>query len=284
MTEMRVRLIWVWRLLLVAFAVAYLTSDTLQLWVSPWPPFLAAAAVEAQFFFSGLRASGGGRDRDPGPQQRDLEDFGWESLPAPARRPRKLRRRFVQLAVVLALLSGLFLLDRSRPSWQKLPAHERAATIALLDREASRIAGHSASVTCDVSGRQVGYVQEADGIAEVGGGRMWLTPGICYRLAKLPNLTASTETSAGQAIAVFAHEAWHLHGQRSEALANCYAYQSGVRVGRALGLGVATARRLMHEQLANNAADFADAPAYLVPHGCRRNGSFDLRLDGSHFP
>lgn len=278
------RLIWLWRLAVLAFAVAYLTSGTLQLWVSPWPPFLAAAAVELQFFLSGVRATGGVRDHDPGPQPRDLEDFGWDSDPAPARRPRKARRRLVQAAVVLALLAGLFLLDRSRPSWQKLPAHAKAVTIARLEREAARIAGHPATVTCDVGGRHVGYVQEADGIAEVGGHRMWLTPGICYRLAKLPRISGSTEIAAGHAIAVFAHEAWHLRGERSEALANCYGYQSGVQVGRAFGLSQSTARRLMYEQLANNAADFADAPAYVVPHGCHRGGAFDLKLDGAHFP
>ncbi len=282
---MHVRLIWLWRLALGGFAVAYLLSGTLQLWVSPWPPFLAALAVEAQFFFSGLRAQDGEvADRDPGPQPRDLEDFGWESLPGPARRPRKLRGRLAGALVVLALLGGLFLLDRSRASWQKLPAHERAATLAVLDRQAAAIAGHPADVMCDTSGRHVGAVQEADGLAEVGGRRMWLTPGICYRLAKLPHVTAATETSSGQAIAVLAHEAWHLHGIANEGIVNCYAYQSGVRVGQALGLSAGTARRLMREQLADNPGDFADAPAYVVPPGCHRGGAFDLRLDGTHFP
>ena len=173
---------------------------------------------------------------------------------------------------------------RAASSWRKLPVHERAATIRILEREAGAIAGHRAQVNCDVSGRHVGYVQDADGLAEVGGSRMWLTPGICFRLAKARHTTASTETATGHAIAVLAHESWHLHGVSSEAVANCFAYQSGVRVGRALGLDVGTARRLMHEQLADNAADFADAPAYVVPSGCHRGGSLDLHLDGSHFP
>jgi hypothetical protein len=194
-----------------------------------------------------------------------------------------VRRRLVQVAVVLAVLSALFLLDRSRPSWQKLPAHERSATLALLDREAARIAGHPAKVMCDVSGRHVGYVQDSDGLAEVGGTRMWVTPGICYRLAKIRHMTAATETASGHAIAVLAHEAWHLHGEASEALANCYAYQSGVRVGRALGLSAGTARRLMHQQLADNPGDYAGT-AYVVPAGCHRGGAFDLKLDGTHFP
>jgi hypothetical protein len=205
-------------------------------------------------------------------------------VPPAVQRPRVGRRRLVQVAVVLALLSGLFLLDRSRASWQKLPANDRAATLSILNREAATIAGHPAKVMCDVSGRRVGYVQDADGLAEVGGRRMWLTPGICYRLAKVEKMTAATETATGKAIAVFAHEAWHLQGVSSEALANCYAYQSGVQVGRALGLSAGTSRRLMRQQLAENPSNFSDSPAYVVPSGCHHGGTFDLRLDGTHFP
>ncbi|MGZ4290036.1 MAG: hypothetical protein ACXVRJ_05015 [Gaiellaceae bacterium] len=341
---MRIPLIWLWRVLLGGFAVAYLLSASLQLWVPPLLPFLAAAAVEAQFFVSGVRKRAPrGVLEDRGPQARDLADFGWagrtvvvrggeaelvlrpgalgdEAIaewlelheaeldelgpgrhelapiegpespvalhvrPRAASSPLPARRRLLQVAVVLALLSGLFLLDRSRPTWQKLPAQERAATLAILDRQAARIAGHPAQVICDVKARHVGYVHDADGLAEAGGRRMWVTAGICYRLAKVPQMTASTETASGHAIAVLAHEAWHLRGERSEAIANCYAYQSGVQVGRALGLSANTARRLMREQLADNPGDFADAPAYVVPPGCHHGGSFDLKLDGPHFP
>ena len=341
---MRIRPIWVWRLLLGGFAAAYLLSTSLQLWVPPLLPFLAAALVEAQFFLSGLRRRAPrAAPGDRGPQERDLADFGWAGRTVVARGgdaelvlrpgelgeaeiaewlalheaelaelgpgrhelapiegpespvalhvaapaapgPSRVRSRLLQVAVVLVLLSGLFLLDRSRASWQKLPAHERTATLAILDRQAARIAGHPAQVICDVTGRRVGYAQDADGLAEVGGRRMWVTPGICSRLSTVHRLTPATETASGRAIAVLAHEAWHLHGITSEAVANCYAYQSGVQVGRALGLGASTARRLMREQLADNPADYADAPAYVVPAGCHRGGSLDLRLDGSHFP
>ncbi len=341
---MRIPLIWWWRLALGGFAIAYLGSDTLELWVPPLLPFLAAAAVEAQFFVAGLRRRPPRSvSHDRGPQQRDLAELGWagrtvearfgdgvlvlrpgeldelqigewleahadelsalgrgrhELAPVtdlespvaryepPAFRPRPAGpwRRLIPAVVVVALFAGLFLLDRSRATWQKLPAAERATTLAALDREATRIAGHPAHVICDVSGRHVGYVQDADGLAEVGGSHMWLTPDVCYRLAKLRHLVPSTETISGRAVAVLAHEAWHLQGEASEAVANCYAYQSGVQVGHALGLSTGTARRLMHEQLATNPGDYADAPAYVVPAGCHRGGTLDLRLDGSHFP
>jgi hypothetical protein len=342
---MRVPLLWVWRLLLGGFAVAYLASSALQSWLPPLLPFLAAAAVEAQFFVAGLRR-GGGRSvaaSGRGPQPRDLAEFGWanrtvvvrregaelvlrpaemadaeivewlglheeelEALgpgrhelapiadaaspvalhvaPRPAPPQRNIRRRLLQALAVLALLAGVFVLDELKPGWGRLPASTRTATVALFDREASRIAGHSAYVICDVAGRHVGYVQDADGLAEVGGGRMWLTPDVCYRLYRIAHTHRSGGTASGHAIAVLAHEAWHLHGESSEAIANCYAYQSGVSVGEALGLRRETARALMREQLADNPADFADAPAYVVPAGCRRGGGLDLRLDGSHFP
>jgi hypothetical protein len=185
---------------------------------------------------------------------------------------------------VLALFAGLFFLDSRGEHWQHLSTSARAATVEVLDRQAARIAGHPADVICDVAGRHVGYVQDADGLAVVGGRRAWLTPQICYQLYLIHHRGRANGPASGHAIAVLAHEAWHLNGESSEALANCYAYQSGVGVGEALGLSPSTARQLMREQLADNPSDFADTPQYVVPSGCTQGGSFDLHLDGSHFP
>ncbi|HEX4526247.1 MAG TPA: hypothetical protein VH108_05840 [Gaiellaceae bacterium] len=341
---MSFRPLWVWRLLLLGFAIAYLASAGLQAWLPPLLPFVAAAAVEAQFFFAGVRA---GRQRrtfaDPGPQPHDLDELGWggrtvtvsqgdvelvlrpgemgheeiaewlelhrdevaalgpghhelaaiedaasplalQPPPLPRQPRRRTRARLLQALAVLALFAGVFLLDSRAAHWQRLSASTRAATVSVLDRQATRIAGHPAEVICDVSGRHVGYVQDADGLAEVGGRRAWLTPQICYQLYQIKRDGRARGTSSGHAIAVLAHEAWHLHGEASEALANCFAYQSGVQVGVSLGLSASTARQLMHQQLADNPSDFADTPQYVVPSGCRRGGSFDLQLDGSHFP
>ena len=63
MGAMRIPLLWLWRLLLGGFAVVYLASETLQSWLPPLLPFLAAVAVEAQFFVAGLRHGPGGRER-----------------------------------------------------------------------------------------------------------------------------------------------------------------------------------------------------------------------------
>ncbi len=340
---MLVRPLWIWRLLLLGFAIVYLGSDDLQLWLPPIVPFAAAAAVEAQFFLAGVRS---GRRRrafaDPGPQQRDLDELGWrahtvtvglgdaelvlrpgelgdeeiaewldvhrDELAAlgpghhelaaidsaaspvalhapPAGTPsHRTRTRLLQALAVLALLAGLFLLDSTAEHWQHLSPAARAATINVLDQQASRIAGHPASVICDVTGRHVGYVQDADGLAEVHGRRAWLTPQICYQLYLIHKSGRANGRSSGRAIAVLAHEAWHLQGESSEARANCFAYQSGVAVGAALGLSRSTARHLMRQQLADNPSDFAETPGYIVPPGCRSGGSLDLHLDGTHFP
>jgi transposase len=338
------RSLWLWRLLLLAFVVVYLLSDSLQAWVPPLLPFLVAAAVEAQFFITGLRGAGPPRGTpDRGPQQRDLDELGWaartvtlardegvlvlrpgtmgleeidewlhrhrEELdalgpgrhelgaietpesplslyvpPAPRRPRRRARLRLLQALAVLAVLAGLFFVDRTGQHWRRLPASARQATISVLDEQAARIAGHPAEVICDVGGRHVGYVQDANGLAEVGGRRLWLTPEICYRLYLVEHTGRAAGASSGEAIAVLAHEAWHLHGETSEALANCFGYQSGVRVGEALGLAPAAARQLMREQLADNPTDFAATPQYVVPSGCQMGGSLDLHLDGRHFP
>jgi hypothetical protein len=345
MGDMRVQLLWLWRLLLGGFAVAYLASETLQAWLPPLLPFLAAAAVEAQFFVTGVRQ--GRRSATPtadaGPQARDLADFGWASRTVtvrgggaelvlrpgempdgeivewlnlhereleelgpgrhelapitapesavapyvaspPAARASRVRRRLLEALAVLALFTAIFFLDRIEPRWQRLSATTQNATVTLLARQASRIAGHPAQVICDTTGRHVGYVQDADGLAEVGGRRMWLTPDVCYRLYRITHTKRSAGPASGKAIAVFAHEAWHLSGVARESVANCYAYQSGVAVGRALGLPVARARALMREQLADNPSDFAATPQYVVPHACRNGGDLDLGLGGDHFP
>jgi hypothetical protein len=343
MDAMRLRPLWAWRLLLGGFALVYLWSPTLQAWLPPLVPFVAAAAVEAQFFLAGLRTGGSSADvRDAGPQPRDLADLGWASRTLTVSRPggewvlrpgeledeevfewlelhrdelealgpgrhelaaitdagspvaldvaapASLRhvavtRRLVPAAIVLSLLAAAFFLDIRTAHWQRLSAPARAATLSLVDRQATRIAGHPAHVICDVSGRRVGYVQDADGLAELGGRRIWLTPQICFSLYRVEH-SRRAGNSSGHAIAVLAHEAWHLHGEADEAIANCYAYQSGVGVGEALGLTAHTARELMHRELADNPGDFADAPRYVVPSGCRPGGALDLHLDPHSFP
>jgi len=128
-------------------------------------------------------------------------------------------------------------------------------------------------------------VQEADGEAQVGGRVAYLVPSLCDRLYQLrfKNRVQSFSGTA-RAIAVLAHEAWHLQGVADEGVANCYAFQSGVEIGVRLGLSSSRARALMREQLATNGFDSSGDPRYLVPAGCRDGGRLDLHRSSKQFP
>jgi hypothetical protein len=81
----RTRLARRWRLVLLAFVIAYFFAPyDVHYWIPAWIPFLVAVYLEAHFFVGGyLRARRGvvhGRaGTDRGPQPRDLADFGGEA-------------------------------------------------------------------------------------------------------------------------------------------------------------------------------------------------------------
>jgi hypothetical protein len=199
-------------------------------------------------------------------------------------RPR--RRLLPRLEGVLAL-AGLVLLLVLLPEggWRGLDDADQRRTEARLSAEAARIAGHDARIRCDGQGEAVGIVQHADGVAEVGGTNAFLTPEICFRLYRLAfkdDEGAFSQTA--RAIAVLAHEAWHLRGESNEGVTNCYAFQSGVGLGERLGLSERTAARMMRQQLAENPIQAKSAPEYLVPGECRNGGPLDLAPSVSRFP
>ena len=259
-----------------------------------WLPFLALAALELNFLVAGLRERGSGRgSRGRGAQETDVEEFGGEAWREPIivevggrdvwlssdleleppwepspRRPR-LWPRLEGLAVLAVVGAVLFWVVPER-GWRGLSGAERAQTEARLSSEAARIAGHPARVRCDAKGEAVGVVQHADGLAEIGGTNAFLTPEICFRLHRLAfEDDEGSFSQTARAIAVLAHEAWHLHGERDEGVTNCKAFQSGVALGQRLGLSEETAARMMRQQLADNATYARSAPEYLVPRGCR---------------
>ena len=67
-------------------------------------------------------------------------------------------------------------------------------------------------------------------------------------------------------------------------MTNCFAFQSGVSLGRMLGLSEGTAARMMRQQLADNATYGRSAPEYLVPPECRNGGRLDLDPGSGRFP
>jgi hypothetical protein len=195
------------------------------------------------------------------------------------------RRYLLETAAAVALVSGILFLAARAHGWDAVSTANQARAEAIFSREATGVAGHPARVSCDTRGEYVGLVQDADGVASVGGDRAYITPGICdtlYQLAFKHRVHSFSRTA--RAVAVLAHESWHLHGVSDEGLANCYGFQSGVSIGVHLGLSEKTARAMMREQLATNASDAASDPRYLVPSGCRDGGSEDLRPAQRGFP
>ena len=282
---------------LVLVIVYFFLPYGVQAVIPVWLLFVAALGLEVEFFLGGWLQQRRGRKATPapdrGPQQRDLSDLGswdwWDgdeatelpAAPQPRFNPVHVAEAVAALAVVAAIL-----FYAARPhGWDAVSSTGKAKTEAALSREATLIAGHDAQVGCDKSGAYVGYVQDADGVAFVGGDQAYVTPSICntlYQLAVKHRVQSFTRTA--RALAVLGHESWHLRGVHNEGLANCYGYQSGVEIGVHLGLSEKTARAMMREQLATNASDSVGNPQYRVPSECRNGGSADLHPAEPEFP
>ena len=194
-----------------------------------------------------------------------------------------VRRFLTGLAVIGALALVLWVVE-ARTGWDGLDRETRAEASARFAEEASRIAGKRVTIQCDESGDYVGVVQHADGAAPLGGAIAYLTPERCHDLYRLAFRGEITSSQTARAVAVLAHEAWHLRGVRDEGTTECYALQSGVELGRRLGLSENAARRMMRQQLAENALRDARTAEYVVSPECRDGGRLDLDPNDARFP
>ena len=213
------------------------------------------------------------------------EEAGQPAVPVRERRRLlpALRRFLAGLGVIGALVLAIWFVE-SRTGWSSLDTDTRDSAVARFAEEASRIAGKEVTIYCDESRDYVGAVQHADGVAVVGGDRAYLTPERCYDLYRLAFENEVTWSQTSRALAVLAHEAWHLRGVQDEGTTECYALQSGVQVGRRLGLAEDTARQMMRQQLAENALRGAGSFEYVVPAECRDGGGLDLDPSSTTFP
>ena len=304
------------RIALAVFVVAWILGPyELRSAIPVWVAFLIALGLEVNFFVGALaRAPAPAPDRGPQPVDRELygyvydpveddeaaaededhepeeeeeeeeeDDEGWE----PYRERRDFWppvRRFLVGLGVIAALALVFWVVESRTGWDALEVETRAEAVSLFSEEASRIAGKPVRIRCDESGEFVGAVQHADGVAEVGGDLSYLTPERCLDLYRLAFQGEVRGSQTGRALAVLAHETWHLRGVRDEGTTECYGLQSGVELGRRLGLSEDTARQLMRQQLAENAGRSGATAEYLVPPECRDGGRLDLDPGDSSFP
>ena len=214
-------------------------------------------------------------------------DVDEESTDADVVEPRRGLRPVVRLLAGLAVIAALGAVAwavESRTGWNGVDGDAKAAAVDRFSAEASRIVGRPVTIRCDESGDYVGAVQHADGVAAVGGRLAFLTPERCYDLYRLAEKGEVSFSQTARALAVLAHEAWHLRGIRDEATTECYALQSGVDLGRRLGLSERAARRMMRQQLAENALRAGASAEYRVGAECRDGGRLDLRAGDSGFP
>jgi hypothetical protein len=193
-------------------------------------------------------------------------------------------RRFAVGLGLIAALAALFWFVESSTGWNGLDASTRAEATARFSTEASRIAGKPVTIRCDEAGDYVGAVQHADGVALVGGNLAYLTPERCLDLYRLAFKDEVRSNRTARALAVLAHEAWHLRGVADEGATECYALQSAVGTGERLGLSEDRAHRIMRRQLVENALRARAAPEYRVPPDCRNRGRLDLNPRDDRFP
>jgi hypothetical protein len=310
---------WRWaQIALVVFVLAWILGpDELRDAVPIVLVFLVAVGLEVQFLVSALRDAPMGRP-DRRPQEIDRERYGFERDPEdivvvedgdeevwlalmdeqehdvsedeladevkPERPLVAPIRRFVLGLGVIVVFGALVWFLEGRTGWDSLDGDTKAAAVQRFSEEASRIADKAVSIRCDEARDYVGAVQHSDGVAEVGGDLAILTPEICHDLYRLAFEDETTGSRTGRAIAVLAHEAWHLRGVADEGDTECYALQSGVELGRRLGLPETTARQLMRQQLTENALRGAGSLEYRVTSACGDGGRLDLDPDDGSFP
>ncbi len=299
---------WIWlRVALVGFVVAWILGPTaLRSAVPIALVFLVALGLEVHFLVSALRGGGATRSPDRRPQQIDRDRYGFEAdadalaedeidlalvedqidlgpEPVEQEPARPLRNFAVGAGIIAVLVLAILVLD-PRDSWGSLSGERKAEAVARFSAEASRIAQKPVDIRCDEARDYVGAVQHADGVATVGGDLAILTPEVCFRLYRLAFSGEVAGSRTGRAVAVLAHEAWHLHGEGDEAVAECYALQSAVDLGRRLGLDDGRARQLMRQQLVENELRGVDSLAYRVSPECRDGGTLDLNRARTTFP
>jgi hypothetical protein len=237
-----------------------------------WVPYAGESPEEVEELIAAAREL---------PEDEVEEDA--EPTPEDGRSWRALRRLLAGL-VLIGALAAVFWFVEGHTGWNGLSEDARATATARFSREASAVAGKPVTIRCDESGNFVGAVQHADGVALVGGNLAYLTPERCLALYRLAFEDKVDSSRTGLAIAVLAHEAWHLRGVADEGTTECYALQSGVQLGERLGLSQSTAERLMRAQRVDSTLRGRQNPAYALPAECRDGGRLDLDPASGWFP
>ena len=238
-----------------------------------WVPYAGETAEEVEELIANAREV----------SEEEEDEAAAEPATKKGRSARALSRLLGGLILIGALAAIFWLVD-SRTGWNGLSGDARAKATARFSREASAVAGKPVTIRCDESGNYVGAVQHADGVARIGGTLAYLTPERCHALYRLAFEDKVDSNKTGLAIAVLAHEAWHLRGVADEGTTECYALQSGVELGERLGLARGTAEQLMRAQRVESTLRGRQNPAYALPAECHDGGRLDLEPASGWFP
>jgi hypothetical protein len=173
-------------------------------------------------------------------------------------------------------------------AWWIADRHDRLANQERLGAIASGIAEREVRVSCPGPvGRMFGWDTAAGSVAFDAAGR----PGEVAKLRAMPcaELDALAEgrrpdartTGLARAVATLTHEAWHLYGERDEAITECRAIQTMAPAARRLGATEAQAHALavLHYEV-----NFPLAPEAYRTGECRDGGRLDLRPSDPRWP
>jgi hypothetical protein len=188
--------------------------------------------------------------------------------------------RGIWLSLALLVASAALLGAAARyetPAAAAVVAKPRTA----LEGVAARIAGKPVRLRCG-GVRQWNAVGEGVlGYAVVGSDLTTLAPRVCARLAAMRSGAEPADLLlSGAALVTVAHEAEHLRGIASEAVAECYAIQQAITVADAIDIDRAYARLALQAYW----AAYPERPPAYRSRECYDGGALDLRPRAPGWP
>ena len=168
-----------------------------------------------------------------------------------------------------------------RQSWSyiKAPHDDPTALERRLGELSSLVAGRSVQVRCEDFSD--GSLQEPGGVVQFSGSTpadfSRVRPDVCTAILKFMRAPTTLRFDSAVALSVLAHEAFHLQGIKTEAVAECYAIQSVPRLAHALG---ASPQQAAAMAIAVWKLQYPTMPAQYRSPECRPGGSLDRRPGG----
>jgi hypothetical protein len=164
-------------------------------------------------------------------------------------------------------------------SYLKVPHTDATQFERRLGEVASFVAKRPVQVRCEDF--PLGTPDEPGGVVQFQGHTpadyTRIRPDVCTALMKFARAPQAATLQSAVALQVIAHESFHLHGFRVEAVAECYGMQDVPRVARALGASEGEGRTLARAVYVFNYPHMP--PRYRSPD-CRPGGSLDRHPGG----